>query len=284
MDNMLLTIVEAFATDGFYVYGNIPSRKLDNAIQNYPVDTQDTVIGLIDSTLMGSAKTGMAIGLKGIYWKNDWKTKSAKSFLSWDELAENNAQISCSMFDVHLGSGAVFAMSGSSMSKNQAVNLLSSVINYYKDLKRRHQSSEDCYSQNGQSTQTEVLGLPDHSDKDGYIGALVIALALITCADGDVSEEMVDESCIFLESESGDGKEECIVEFSETVRALCDEKERSNAFFKLKVASCLAKLKGISSQELRERILIMVEGLLESGANNSPERLAMAEKIRTALL
>ena len=52
----------------FYIEESIPEKKLKNAIDKYKVPFNESVIGLIDTTLFGSAKEGLAFGLKGLYW------------------------------------------------------------------------------------------------------------------------------------------------------------------------------------------------------------------------
>ena len=54
---------------GFYIDGSIPEKKLKNAIEKYSIPYNESVIGLIDTTLMGSAKNGLALCLNGIYWR-----------------------------------------------------------------------------------------------------------------------------------------------------------------------------------------------------------------------
>jgi len=90
----IIDICQKFSKNdkSFTIHDNIPATKKANAIQHYPVDKNDQVLALLDSTVFGSAKNGLAIGLKGIYWKNDWSTSTKKNFLSWKELYENKSQ------------------------------------------------------------------------------------------------------------------------------------------------------------------------------------------------
>ncbi|WP_298845907.1 hypothetical protein [Clostridium sp.] len=72
----ILEICKKYRFIGYYVYGNIPDKKLNNAILNFPIPLEDEVIALIDSTIFGSCKNGLAVCMSGIYWKNDWITNS----------------------------------------------------------------------------------------------------------------------------------------------------------------------------------------------------------------
>ena len=86
MVDKMFNIVVSYKENGYYVYGNIPNKKLEAAFQNYPdIDIDDVILALLDSTVFGSAKTGMIIGAEGIYWNNDWAVKTNRNFLSWEE-------------------------------------------------------------------------------------------------------------------------------------------------------------------------------------------------------
>ena len=126
MESLIASELSKFKSSGFYFADNIPTVKLRNAISHYPVDESDKVIALIDSTVFGSAKNGMAIGLKGIYWKNDWTTETIKNFMSWDELNIND--IKSKGMDLIVAPGCLFNMAGSSVKPAHLADILLSVI------------------------------------------------------------------------------------------------------------------------------------------------------------
>jgi hypothetical protein len=129
----MFDIVVSYKANGYYVHGNIPNKKLESAFQNYPdTDIDDVILALIDSTVFGSAKTGMLIGANGIYWNNDWAVKTNRNSLSWDELADSRWSISKSTFDIQLAPGCELGMSGCSMTKDNLINLLNRLIKCYK--------------------------------------------------------------------------------------------------------------------------------------------------------
>lgn len=82
MIERILSEVRKFRSSDFFVAGDIAPTKLRNAIEHYPVHSGETIIALVDATVFGSAKNGMALGHRGIYWKNDWTTDTAKNFLT----------------------------------------------------------------------------------------------------------------------------------------------------------------------------------------------------------
>ena len=72
-----------------YVGKSIPADKEQNARKSYRIDADEEVIALIDATMLGSAKEGVAFGLKGIYWKNKMEQPVKLSYkqLSKSELS-----------------------------------------------------------------------------------------------------------------------------------------------------------------------------------------------------
>jgi len=86
LEQKMLSILQEYSAPNFYTKGNIPIDKLNNAIENYPVDLSDTVLALIDTTSFGNPKAGMLIELKGIYFKSDSRVKSLDYFISWEKL------------------------------------------------------------------------------------------------------------------------------------------------------------------------------------------------------
>lgn len=119
-----LAIVNQCSAGDFYAHDRIPPKKLETAKSLYPVDPEDTPLALVDATVFGSAKCGMVIGLKGIYWKNDWTTPTEKNFLSWEELAPHASKLSSSFMTVKLAPGCEFNLSGSQMKSDQLIGLL----------------------------------------------------------------------------------------------------------------------------------------------------------------
>jgi len=63
-------LYDARLGENYYVGKNIPADKLENAVKSFAIPPEENVLALIDTTLFGSAKEGVAFGLRGIYWKN----------------------------------------------------------------------------------------------------------------------------------------------------------------------------------------------------------------------
>ena len=120
-------------SDGFYKFGGIPEKKLDNAKKTCAFDVTDTVLALVDSTVFGSAKEAMIVGINGIYWNNDWTTESARKFLSWEEIANSKFQIKSLIFDIEILPGCIFGMSKADMKKDTLIELLNKITYLYKN-------------------------------------------------------------------------------------------------------------------------------------------------------
>ena len=84
MQSQMKTLISQYVSDDFFAGERIPPKKLAAAQVHYPLPRQETVLALVDATIFGSAKNGMAIGLSGVYWNNDWTTESRVRPLSWD--------------------------------------------------------------------------------------------------------------------------------------------------------------------------------------------------------
>lgn len=133
-----------------YAYGNIPYEKKETATKNFPIDTTDEVICLIDSTVFGSCKNGIAIGLKGIYWKNDWTVSSNINFMSWIDLVSVKEEIRAKGYDVILCKGNNIGLSGAGIKPAIACNLIRQLVDIYNSKENESgynskESEEDLY-------------------------------------------------------------------------------------------------------------------------------------------
>lgn len=96
-----------------YYWGIIPQSKLRNANASFITKT-DKIFLLIDTTIFGSCSDGVALGLKGLYWK----TYSDKNFLSWGDVFSHWDSVSCKKDDVVLWSEDKITLVGSYMTAN----------------------------------------------------------------------------------------------------------------------------------------------------------------------
>ncbi len=94
---------------GIPLGGSIKPKKLANARNEFPLPAGVIVVGLVDLTAFGSNKNGLAICTDGIYWKNDWTTKTMKTALSWVDLV--GREIGSASRELLFGPDAVVGMS-----------------------------------------------------------------------------------------------------------------------------------------------------------------------------
>ena len=63
----LFKVCVKYLSDGYYVGEAIPPKKLDGARASFPIPETERVAALIDTTVFGSNKTGLAFCEGGIY-------------------------------------------------------------------------------------------------------------------------------------------------------------------------------------------------------------------------
>jgi hypothetical protein len=120
----LLNVLNEFESNDFWTLGNIPEKKLNN-VRRYPVDPTDEILAIIDTTVFGSAKCGMAFGLRGLYWNNDWTSDNEKNFLTWEEIKESSKNISVIKNDnVFLAPQCSFGLSSCAVKPNDFIKLI----------------------------------------------------------------------------------------------------------------------------------------------------------------
>jgi hypothetical protein len=262
IEQQLLAIINTYNSDGYYKYGNIPSKKLESAIQHYPVDPSDTPLALVDATIMGSAKTGMVIGLKGIYWGNDWKVKTEKNFLSWEELANKGNKVSTSFYDLQLMPGCEFGMSGASMKKDLLANLLNQIIALYKDIQQSLYSQE--VSSNTDNVTPQHIALIEQST-NLYAELIPELIALCIVADGDVEDSEIELATAIIESDELIlDKHIALESLSNSIEKLLADRQKSSAIFKLKSTTIISKVVKITNTLEKERLSIILDGMLDS--------------------
>lgn len=128
----ILSFLGQYAGDGLAVGEQMPPKKVNNAIDNFPISRSESVLALLDTTVMGSNKTGLAICAGGLHWKNDWTVKSAKTQLSWDEFL--TVAIRRDGSDVYFGPQNVLGISGSSFGKDKLTLMLTELQKMLREM------------------------------------------------------------------------------------------------------------------------------------------------------
>lgn len=85
-------ILWSMTDSGFLTGTRIPDKKRVNATKSCMVDADDRILGLIDSTLFGTAATALVVCEKGVYWHN--KETTCKCFIPWNKISSYNDTMS----------------------------------------------------------------------------------------------------------------------------------------------------------------------------------------------
>ncbi|WP_412523359.1 hypothetical protein [Shewanella chilikensis] len=124
METDVLEVLQNFHSDGLFVAPNIPSKKAKNASACYGMPASVNIYAIVDSTVFGSAKNGLAFTSEGLFWKNDWTTTSAKNHMSWEELINTSQEHAVDGSELLLGQDCAFGMAGSGMKPAVLLKLL----------------------------------------------------------------------------------------------------------------------------------------------------------------
>jgi hypothetical protein len=127
MIEQILSELRKFRSSDFFFDADIAPAKLRNAIEHYPIRGGETVMALVDATVFGSAKNGMAFGHSGIYWKNDWTTDTAKTFLGWDEVMQCVDTMAVKGTNFLISPGCVLNLAGSQVKPQALITLFSNI-------------------------------------------------------------------------------------------------------------------------------------------------------------
>ena len=112
-----------------YVGTSIPAKKLNNAIASMGVRVGEDVYALIDTTIFGSAKSGLVFTSEGIRWHNDWmQTNTIKTALTWSEI--NNVIVSAHAVnnDLVFSEDAIVSLAGSSIAPKNLKSILRQIV------------------------------------------------------------------------------------------------------------------------------------------------------------
>ncbi len=123
-DDLFQVCIKYTAAD-YFIGDVIPEKKLVNVRKRYPVPDQERIVALLDTTVFGSAKTGLAIGETGLHWRNA-SVETNRTYISWHEFA--SVPITTKGIlpppKIAMGKDAVVELLGSGLSKDDVVKLL----------------------------------------------------------------------------------------------------------------------------------------------------------------
>ena len=107
----------------FYATDGIPASKLRNARTSCEVPADEEILILINSTVFGSAKNALLVGMKGIYCHNDWSSRTDGAFhIPWSDFID--IELEADELEVKVGKSIWFCVAGCSMNGEKLVSLL----------------------------------------------------------------------------------------------------------------------------------------------------------------
>ena len=286
----LLSLLTSHQTDGFFVGSNIPQRKLENAIAHFPIDPTIEVLALIDCTVMGSCKCGMAITEHGLVWRNDWTTRTSETFLDWNDLVERKRDIRIEKYDILFGKGSRLNMAGCSMQKTEAFHLVIALIDLLCELRDEMKSDDQearfkvaklAYVGSESDKSLQKLEEDSSGQRERFEKSLVTALALMTVADGDVDENEVDIVMEFIkEEESISDKTKALSEYEDQIEKYSASLSKSRAIFRLQSSKAISDVCKLTDKELIDRLEIMLEGMVDvAGGIENTRTVDMMKRI-----
>lgn len=261
--NELANLLETVQSGDYYTLEHIPREKLQTAVNLYPVDLGDSPIALVDSTVFGSAKTGLVMGLKGLYWRNDRMNRGSRSFVSWGEVAEHDNTVYRKGSEVQLARGCVFVMAGSSMDKDVLVNLLNRIVELYRDAGTFEAMAGTSVTESTKRSE-ENSSTESAATSSTYWEIAVDIMAICVTADGRTEDTEVELVTAMIEADDFiEDKALALDALVSRLEANADDWRRSKAVVRLKATALAAKAAKLD-QDSKERLVVMLDGILDS--------------------
>lgn len=106
-----------------YAHPDIPQALLATALERCGVPRGETVLGLVDLTVLGSASNCLVVTTAGVRYANDFKGKTPSGALSFEALSAAPIR-PAGPFDVHLGGPDYVETSGARCGTKAVAELL----------------------------------------------------------------------------------------------------------------------------------------------------------------
>jgi hypothetical protein len=286
----LLAIVRGFHDQSYFTFGEISQRRQQSAVQSHGVDRNDTVLAILDATMLGftqggSAENGMSITLRGIFWKNMWATRTRRNSYTWEELVPLRNKIEAARGDVCFEPDVRFAATG--FKAGQVINLLRALIDFFVECRGQMAGSAGAHGAADAAARAAPAASPPAiaPPPAEYTTALANALALVACSGVGVDDAALELALDLIRSDEFVPDHPAAVDrFSAAVEALASDGAKSSVSFKLRVGKLLAEIRPVADGHLRERVATMVEGAAEAlPADRREAATAVIAKVAAAL-
>jgi DNA uptake protein ComE-like DNA-binding protein len=125
----LLDILNQYHNSSLYVGRAIPDKKLRNVIEHFPLPKGEEVIALVDATVFGSCKYGLAICREGMYVNNSWTSRIRKGFITWNEFKKANIK-KIDTYEVEINENFTVGLAGSALKPQKLIEILEHIQSY----------------------------------------------------------------------------------------------------------------------------------------------------------
>jgi hypothetical protein len=277
----LVKLAEGYLGDDYYVHGEIPPKKLEASTKYHGVDPRDTVIVLLDATITGSADNGMSITLKGVYWKNAWHTKTRKNHYTWEELKDFFDSIYVKSGSLIFEQGVLFS-TPANYSNDSLVNVIKTFARFFIETTQGANVLPDI---NNAAPSRKETALIENNAPEIYEILVPEVIALCISADGEIEDSEIELATDIIESDELIGDKQLAMEsLSSNIEKFISGKSKSSAIFKLKYKTTISKVSKITDEQQKERLSIILEGMLESvGDNGTSETKSIIDEINAKL-
>ncbi len=119
------------------LYPDIPRKVHFQALKNYHLKADDEIIFVIDTTLLGTGRQGIAICQSGLYWKNDLTVPTIETHLSWSDFMQEEITYH-RKYQIVIGDGNIISMAGARMKRETTIKLLKEINIIYKQSIRKN--------------------------------------------------------------------------------------------------------------------------------------------------
>lgn len=119
---------------GLYVSPNIPAKKLSNATAKAQVPPDETILGLIDCTVFGSANDCLLFGSRGFFYYNMGGSNPNPGSVPYDEFPDcpfATYWLNC----ISLGRDRYCNKAGASAPRDKIIEILNAIKQAVLDLR-----------------------------------------------------------------------------------------------------------------------------------------------------
>ncbi|MCM3443106.1 GYF domain-containing protein [Metabacillus halosaccharovorans] len=125
----LFEICSQYTNDSYYVGAEIPEKKFNNVVTEFLIPSGEEILAVVDATVFGSCKNGLAICSGGMYVNNSWTGRTRRSFISWEEF--KYADIGkLDRYEIEVTPNFTINIAGSSMKQNVLMEILYQLQSY----------------------------------------------------------------------------------------------------------------------------------------------------------